>query len=88
MLLALIGDADNDVRQHALTSLTRRIAQRRDSDLSVLHRAVGQGEFAARAVLRGLFAARTVPQSMKPLVDSILTHPSAMIRKAAQSLDL
>lgn len=88
VLLALIGDAEDEVRQHALTSLTRGLAQRTDSDLSVLHRAVGQGELGARAVLQGLFIVPQVPPSARSLVDSILIHPSVTIRNAAKSLDL
>lgn len=85
VLLALIGDIDDDVRQHALTSLTRRLAQRAGSDLSALEHALSEGELAARAVLRGLFAVPTIPPSARMLVDRILDHPSAAIRRVAQN---
>ena len=85
VLLALTGDSNDDVREHALTALTRRIL-RRNGAPAVLYRFLQGSEFDSRAVIAGLRLADPDPDSVAPLVEVLLQHPSALVRVAAAGL--
>lgn len=85
VLLALTGDSNDDVREHALTALTRRIL-RRNGDPAVLYRFLQRSEFDSRAVITGLHLENPDPDHVAPLIEVLLQHPSALVRVAAARL--
>lgn len=85
VLLALAGDSDDDVREHALASLSRRIFQR-EGDPTPLYRFLQRGEYDSRAIITGMRLSEPLPSSAAALVDVFLQHPSALIRSAAGNL--